>query len=402
MLQRSPTPLAVTLLALTVLLPSCNPGAPGDGGPGGEDTGTAAADVSAPEDLEADIRAGQPPLVITDGDALRPMQEDDLLALITIDAGGTICLSYPWNEECVTRVRLLDLTDGAPLYSSTDVYATSVPILKDKVLYWTGPDNRLRYHEYGAPGVVKPLEGNPDFYGIQAPVLVRDGGIYWYAYDYTAGTYGIHRYDVETQALTMTRAVQHEWPYFMSELGAPLGPQFDVSEDHVVWLHYRPYGDTWHYRILQGLPGADGDPAELPTGDVNCIWPRIKGDWVYYLWFAQEHWECSQLKCFFHVGRVHLETGAVEQLDDDEARVTGLYPPLLWDGGTGWLDFRSGTYRVVLRPDGGDPVAVTPPERPVGLFSGVDLVPLDDGRLRVLWSTLFDGRLQIFAADWEH
>ncbi len=392
---------AAALLVLAALAPSCDRGTPMRDGPDTGDAAGAAADVTPAADLEADLGAGPPPLVTTDGDALRPTQEGDLLALLTIDAGGTICLSSPWNGECVTRIRLLDLTDGAPVYSSTDATATSAPILQDKILYWMGPDNRLRYHEYGAPGIVQPLEGHPDFYGIQAPVLVRGGGIYWYAYNYTSGTYAFHRYDVESQVVTVVRTAQHDWPYFMSELGAPLAPQFDVSQDHVVWLHYRPYGDTWHYRILRGAPGAGGDPLELPTGDVNCIWPRIQGDWIYYLWFVQEHWECNQLKCIYHMARVHIETGEVEQIDDDEAKVTGLYPPLLWEDGAGWLDFRSGTYRVVLRPHGADPVAVTPTDLPVGLFGGVDLVPMDDGRLRVLWSTLYDGRLHIFAEDWE-
>ncbi len=387
-------------LLLALLFPACDGASVGDGAPEAGDTGAATADAVTAADTEVDVGAGPLPIVVTDGDALRPSQEGDLLALLTIDAGGTLCLSYPWNEECVTRVRLMDLNDGSPLYSSTEILATSVPLLQDKVLYWAGPDNRLRYHEYGVPGVFQPLADHTDFYGIQGPVLIRDRGIYWYTYDYGSGAYAIHRYDLESESVTRTRTAQHDWPYFMTELGAPLGPQFDVSDDHVVWLHYQPYGDTWHYRILRGDVGDDGDPVTLPTGDVNCIWPRIHGDWVYYLWFTQEHWECNQLKCIFHVSRVHLETGEVQQLDDDDARVTGLYPPLLWEGGAGWLDFRDGTYRVVLRPEGGEAIAVTPEARPVGLFSGVDLVPLDDDTVRVLWSTLFDGRLQVFAEDW--
>ncbi len=398
--QSSYRSVALAALVMTLQLPACDRGGAGGAAPGTGDAVAETSEVAAPDDIEGDVTGGTLPLVVTDGDALRPSQEGDLLALLTIDAGGTLCLSNPWSEGCVTRVRLLDLNDGSPLYSSTDVYATSVPMLQDKVLFWTGPDNRLRYHEYGAPGVIQPLAEHTDFYGSQGPVLVRDGGIYWYAYDYGSSTYAFHRYDLKKASITRTRTAQHDWPYFMTELGAPPGPQFDVSDDHVVWLHYQPYGDTWHYRILRGAVEEDGDPVALPTGDVNCIWPRIQGDWVYYLWFTQEHWECNQLKCIFHMSRVHLETGEVQQLEDEDARVTGLYPPLLWEGGAGWLDFRDGTYRVVLRPEGGEPVAVTPTDRPVGLFSGLDLVPQDDGSLRVLWSTLFDGRLQIFAEDW--
>ncbi len=401
MLERTPTHVVTLVLALMFLVTACARGSRGEVGSPAPDGEADAQDIAgAKDDIEDDASPGLQPMVITDGDALRPAQEGDLLALITIDTGGTQCLSNPWNAECTTRVRLLDLTDNTPVYSSTDVYATSVPLLENQILFWTGSDNRLRYHEVGGPGIVHPLAEDPDFYGIQGPVLVRDGGVYWYAYDYGSNSYAFHRYDVSSESVARIRAAQHDWPYFMSDLGAPLGPQFDIEGQHVVWLHYQAYGDTFHYRILHGTLGEDAAPTPLPTGDVNCIWPRISGDWVYYLWFSQEHWECSQLKCIYHISRVHLETGVVEEVEDEDARVTGLYPPLLWEGGVGWLDFRDGTYRVVLRAEGAEPVAVTPTERPVGLFSGVDLVPLDDGRLRILWSTLFDGHLQIFAEDW--
>ncbi|MFH1531110.1 MAG: hypothetical protein ABIK09_10320 [Pseudomonadota bacterium] len=402
MLHRTTPPIAPVALTLTLalLFAACT-GARGGAAAGAQDADTGSSDVAHPADAEADVTEGPLPLIATDGDALRPSLEGDLLALLTIDAGGTQCLSQPWNAECVARVRLLNVTDGSPIYSSTDVYAASVPLLEDQVLYWTGSDNRLRYHEVGGPGIVQPLLDHQDFYGIQAPVLVREGGVYWYAYDYGSGTSAFHRYDVSSGTVTRVHAAQHDWPWFMSELGAPIGPQFDVADEHVVWVHYQAYGDTWHYRLLRGAPGGDATPEPLPTGDVNCIWPRISGDWVYYLWFIQDQWECSQLKCIYHLSRVHLVTGEVEEIGDEDARITGLYPPLLWEGGAGWIDFRDGTYQVVLRPEGGEPVAVTPPERPVGLFSGVDLVSLDDGSLRVLWSTLFDGRLQIFAEDWD-
>ena len=398
MFERNLSALASTLLALALAVASCT----GDSGRGG--TGPDAPDtVDAAEDGEVEVVAtlGPLPLIVTDGDALRATQEGDLLSLLTIDAGGTVCLSNPWNQDCVARVRLLDLSDGSPVYSSTDAYATSLPLLEDSILFWTGADNRLRYHEVGGPGIEQPLSEDPDFWGIQGPVLVRDGGIHWYAYDYEHSTYAFHRYDLSSRSVTTLRTAQHDWPWFLSDLGAPLSPQFDVSDDQVVWLHYQAYGDTWHYRILRGTPGGEDIPTELPTGDVNCLWPRLRGAWVYYVWYAQDEWECSQFQCFYHLARIHLESGEVEQLDDAQAQVTGLHPPLLWEGGVGWIDYREGTYRVVLRPDGGEVVTVTPPERPVGLFSGVNLVPLDDGRLRVLWSTLFDGRLQIFAEDWE-
>jgi len=365
-----------------------------------QDTAADAANVVSAADLSADV-AGPAPLVVVAGDALRPALEGDVLALLTLDEGGTLCLSRPWREDCVTRVRLLDIDDGSPIFSSTDVYATTVPLLEDRVLYWAGPDNRVRFHAIGGAGIVQPLAEHPDFYGIQAPVLVRDRGLFWYAYDYGRGAYAFHRYDVDDHAVQQVMEAQHDWPWFLSDLGAPPAPQFDIDEDHAVWLHHKPYGDTWHYQIvLADLHGGDA-PETLPTGDVNCLWPRLRGDWVYYLWFSQDDWECNQLKCIFHLSRVHLETGEVEAVEDEGARVTGLYPPQLWDGGVGWLDFRDGGYRIVVRPDGGEPVAVTPPELPVGVFGGVDLVPLEDGRLRVLWSTLYEGKLQIFAEDFD-
>ena len=379
----------------------CRRTTPAPGANDAADMNADAGDSSLSQDTEPEVVAGAQPLITTDGEALRPALEGDLLAFLSIEEGGTACLSVPWREECVTRVRLVDLSDQTPVFWSDDINGTSVPGLADGVLYWAGPDNRLRYHHVGGVGVVHPLEDDPDYYGIQGSFVVQDGGIHWYAYDYTAASTAFQRYDLTTGEVTLLLPTQHDRPYFVDDLGAPSAPQFDISDRRLVWLQHMEYGSTWHYRIVQATIGEDATaPEALPTGDVNCLWPRIRGSWVYYIWYLQEHWECRQYACIFHLSRVHLETGEVEELTDEAARITGLSPPLLWDGGAGWLDFRDGTYRVVLKPEGGEPVAATPVDRPVGLFTGVSLVPRDDDTLQILWSTLHEGRLQIFSMDW--
>ncbi|MBM4371478.1 MAG: hypothetical protein FJ098_07475 [Deltaproteobacteria bacterium] len=377
-----------------------------DGGPGstpGVPEDASSFDARDSDGQADDLIVRSPPLatpfIVTEGDALRPVREGDRLALLTVDSGGTLCLANPWMGECIVRVRVVGLPDATPLFSSEDANAGSVPGLSEGTLFWTAEDGRLRLHRPGGLGVESPLADDPDLYGIQGPVVVQDRGVFWYASSYTTGSQAFRRWDLDSGALLQVTAAQHDWPWFLSDLGAPPLPQFDVEGQRIVWVHYQPYGNGQQYRILLHEPGAVA-PEVLPTGDVSCLWPRLRAPWVYYVWFQQDHWQCTQLQCIFHVARVHLETGAVEQLDDPGARVTGLYPPIPWSGGVAWLDFREGPYQVVVRPEGMDPSVAAPGSPPVGLYTGVTLTDREEGGLELLWSALHEDHLQVFRATW--
>ncbi|MCC6621927.1 MAG: hypothetical protein IT385_11765 [Deltaproteobacteria bacterium] len=386
----SATSRRVHLLVLLGALAACEP-------PAGKDASEERLAPAGADGLVVPPARDEVTLTATDeADDLFPALAGDDLVWVRVEPDREVargdqeidCFACVGCSTCRWSVMHRRLPDGEERVVWSGRWVAGAPTVDDGLVTFIDGDNVVRLVDLASLATERI---HPPSYLGRGP-LVREGLVWWYAWDGHVGGQAMVAWDPTLPGVvTRVRADANEMSFVPNGTVGAVGRRqpFALDGARLVWASHTTGGGVVNVADL-----GTGDRSEaLVDAQRAHLTPLVVGDTIVTLAYDLAD-SCYEARCELSLERI--QGGAATPLAPD-AQPTVYLPPVSDGRRVAWVDRRDGPYMIVGVDvaAGGDERRLSSEDARVGVVSRL---AFDDGRL--VWSDRRTGRWRLVMRRW--